>query len=243
MTINKKQIAYNRTPRNQKPQYIVIHDTGNTGAGANANAHFNYFNSGDRQASADFFVDKDQTLQVNDYLKYYTWHCGDGNGKYGISNGNSLGIEICVNSDGDYNAAYAKTVELTRFLMAGLGISAARVVRHYDASRKNCPASMAVNNWQKWNEFKAAIAVQNEGELTMTQYEELTKRLDDIEKKIPAAPMAYNYIDQNMPDWAHPTIQKLTSSGFLQGDGGGLGLTGDMLRLLVILDRAGAFAR
>jgi hypothetical protein len=67
--------------------------------------------------------------------------------------------------------------------------------------------------------------------------------LDAIEKKIPAAPMVYNYIDQNMPDWAKPTIQKLASSGFLQGDGGGLGLTGDMLRILVILDRASAFAR
>ena len=43
MRINKKQIAYNKTARNQKPIYIVIHDTGNTGKGANANAHFNYF--------------------------------------------------------------------------------------------------------------------------------------------------------------------------------------------------------
>lgn len=46
MKINKKQIAYNRTSRIQKPVYIVIHDTGNTGKGANANAHFNYFNGG-----------------------------------------------------------------------------------------------------------------------------------------------------------------------------------------------------
>ena len=48
MKINKKQIAYNRTSRNQKPVYIVIHDTGNPGKGANANAHFNYFNGGNR---------------------------------------------------------------------------------------------------------------------------------------------------------------------------------------------------
>ena len=51
MEINKKQIAYNRTARSQKPIYIVIHDTGNTGKGANANAHFNYFNGGNRNAS------------------------------------------------------------------------------------------------------------------------------------------------------------------------------------------------
>ena len=50
MRINKKQIAYNRTPRTQKPVYIVIHDTGNTGKGANAKAHFNYFNGGNNLA-------------------------------------------------------------------------------------------------------------------------------------------------------------------------------------------------
>ena len=53
MRINKKQIAYNKTARNQKPIYIVIHDTGNTGKGANANAHFNYFNGGNRNSSAE----------------------------------------------------------------------------------------------------------------------------------------------------------------------------------------------
>ena len=157
MTINKKQIAYNRTARTQKPQYIVIHDTGNTGKGSNADAHFTYFNGGDRQASYDFVVDDKQILQVNDYTKYYSWHCGDGKGAYGITNGNSVGIEICINSDGDYNAAWNKTVELTRWLMAELGVPAERVVRHYDASRKNCPASMSGSGWAKWNEFKAAI--------------------------------------------------------------------------------------
>jgi len=41
--------------------------------------------------------------------------------------------------------------------MAELGVPAERVVRHYDASRKNCPATMAANSWAKWSEFKAAV--------------------------------------------------------------------------------------
>ena len=160
--INKKQIAYNRTPRTQKPVYIVIHDTGNTGKGANANAHFNYFNGGNRNASADFFVDDTQVLQVNDYNKFYTWHCGDGKGKYGITNRNSVGIEICVNSDSNYDVAFCKTVELTKYLMKELNIDIDHVVRHYDASRKNCPASMNKNGWALWNTFKASLVVQTE---------------------------------------------------------------------------------
>ena len=162
MKINKKQIAYNKAPRTQKPVYIVIHDTGNTGKGANANAHFNYFNGGNRNASADFFVDDTQILQVNDYNKFYTWHCGDGKGKYGITNRNSVGIEICVNSDSNYDVAFCKTVELTKYLMKKLNIDIDHVVRHYDASRKNCPASMNKNGWALWNTFKASLVVQTE---------------------------------------------------------------------------------
>lgn len=154
MEIIKKQIAYNRTNRNSTIKYIVIHDTGNKSKGADAMAHFNYFNGGDRQSSADFFVDDKSVVQVNDYTKYYTWAVGDGKGKYGITNANSVSIEICVNEDSNYKAAYLKTVELTKFLMAELNIPIECVVRHYDASRKNCPASMSSNNWSYWQDFK-----------------------------------------------------------------------------------------
>ena len=157
MEINKKQIAYNKTKRSQRPQYIVIHDTGNKNKGANAEAHFNYFNGGDRQASADFFVDDKQILQVNDYNTYYTWHCGDGKGKNGITNANSIGIEICVNADGNYDVAFQNAVALTKQLMTEMNIPIDRVVRHYDASGKNCPASMSANNWALWNTFKVQL--------------------------------------------------------------------------------------
>lgn len=164
MKINKKQIAYNISKRNTAATYIVIHDTGNKNKGADAEAHFKYFNGGNRNSSADFFVDDKQILQVNDYLKNYTWHCGDGKGKYGITNANSIGIEICVNSDGNYEKAYANAIELTKQLMEELNITVDRVVRHYDASRKNCPASMSSQNWALWNDFRKALIAQ--GELT-----------------------------------------------------------------------------
>ena len=157
LNIEKKQIAYNRTKRTSEIRYIVIHDTQNKAKGANADAHFNYFNGGNRSSSADFFVDDKKILQVNDYTKYCTWQVGDGKGKYGITNQNSVGIEICINADGDYDKAFKNAVELTKHLMKELNIPAERVVRHYDASRKNCPASMSANSWAKWEEFKEAI--------------------------------------------------------------------------------------
>ncbi|MBE7041645.1 MAG: N-acetylmuramoyl-L-alanine amidase [Ruminococcaceae bacterium] len=158
------QIAYNRTVRTEKPRHIVIHTTGNKSKGANAMAHFNYWNRGEAGASADFVVDDKEALQINDYNKYYTWHCGDGKGKYGITNANSIGIEICVNSDGNFENAVENAVKLVKKLKKETGIT--KVVRHYDASRKNCPAEFSANNWAKWREFLEQVEAESFVELT-----------------------------------------------------------------------------
>ena len=215
-----KQIAYNRSNRNgNEIKYIVIHDTGNSKKGADAENHYKYFNGGNRNSSADFFVDDKQALCVNDYYKYYTWHVGDGKGKYGITNSNSIGIEICVNSDGDRQKAIERTIVLVQQLMVELNIPIERVVRHYDASRKNCPESMKENNWAEWYEFKKKL----------------------IEEEQPMAQTIYNKVD-DVPEYARPTIQKLLDKGFLKGDDEGLlNLSVDMLRIFVVLDRSGAF--
>lgn len=46
---------------------------------------------------------------------------------------------------------------------------------------------------------------------------------------------------QDVPGWADETVRKLIRKGALRGTGDGLDLSGDMLRILVILDRMGAF--
>ena len=50
----------------------------------------------------------------------------------------------------------------------------------------------------------------------------------------------YNTVDE-CPDWAQETVQKLVDKEYLNGTGKGLDLSADMVRLLVILVRAGAF--
>jgi len=158
------QIAYNRTARTEKPRYIVIHTTGNPRKGADARAHFDYWNSGNVGQSADFVVDDKEALQINDYNKYYTWHCGDGKGKYGITNSNSIGIEICVNQDGDFEKAISNAVELVQVLKAQTGIT--EVVRQYDASRKHCPAELSKDNWNAWYKFLDRVNHPKVQELT-----------------------------------------------------------------------------
>ena len=50
----------------------------------------------------------------------------------------------------------------------------------------------------------------------------------------------YNTVDE-CPDWARETVQKLIDKGYLGGNGQGLDLSHDMVRILVIQDRAGSF--
>lgn len=155
--IQKKFVKYNYSNRNSAIKYIVVHDTGNTGVGSNALAHYDYFNACNRGASADYFVDDKAIIQIVDSDKHYSWHCGDGEGAYGITNNNSIGIELCINSDGNYDKAYNNTVLLVKYLMKKYNISKDRVVRHYDASRKQCPGTMSNDNWALWNKFKSLL--------------------------------------------------------------------------------------
>lgn len=50
----------------------------------------------------------------------------------------------------------------------------------------------------------------------------------------------YNTLDE-LPEYAQPTIEKLLDKEYLKGKIGGLDLSEDMVRMLVILDRAGVF--
>lgn len=184
--INEKLVKYNFSSRNgEKIKYISIHDTGNKRRGADANAHFNFFNGGDRQSSAHYFVDDKQILRIiKDEDR--SWAVGDGRGKYGITNENSLNIEMCINSDGDFNKTYLNTLRLTKYLMEKYNIPLENVVRHYDASRKLCPNVFKENNWEKWNKFKEDLKQidkeQKDYTNTITQlYENLFNREPDSE--------------------------------------------------------------
>ena len=184
--INEKLIKYNFSSRGgEKIKYIVIHDTGNTSKGAGADNHFLFFNAADRQSSAHYFVDDKQILRVIKDI-YKSWAVGDGRAKYGITNENSLNIEMCINSDGDFNKTYLHTLKLTKYLMKKYNIPLENVVRHYDASRKICPNIWKENNWAKWEKFKQDLKQidkeQKDYTNTITQlYKNIFQREPDTE--------------------------------------------------------------
>src|SRR5699024_4649830 len=70
--------------------------------------------------------------------KAQCWHAGS------TYNNNSIGIEIAVNSDGDYKKAVQNAADLTKSLMKKYNIPASRVIQHNTASPwgKDCPHFM-----------------------------------------------------------------------------------------------------
>lgn len=94
-----------------RPAYIVIHETDNWSKGADAKAHANAMKNGNLAGTVHYYVDSKSVYQTLDHSDG-AWAVGDGKGKYGITNRNSINIEICVNPETDYYTAVDKTEQL-----------------------------------------------------------------------------------------------------------------------------------
>lgn len=246
---------YNYSSRGVK--YIVLHYTGNVKDTAKANA--NYFNSGSRGASAHYFVDESSCYQ-SVALNNAAWAVG-GTSVYKHNecrNLNSISIEMCCS--GNYTVSDI-TINNAAYLCAALcryiGISADEVdkyvLRHYDVWDKSCPAQWAKTNSEGWTSFKEMVKELLKGEEEMTASEKekmnaidesLTRLYTAVEKLITRvdkmeSPMIYNYIDDNMPEWAHDGVQWCLDNGIITGTGEGLGLDDKDLKLCTMLMRIG----
>lgn len=87
---------------------------------------------------------------------------------------------------------------------------------------------------------KEATEIKNEISSLSNEVSLLNKKLDELNDY---TGIKYAWVDDNMPEWARPTITKLVEKGILKGSGanGELNLSDDDLRTFVILDRAGLF--
>lgn len=161
------------------PKYIVIHDTDNREKGANAQANRDYFaNHEEAYASAHYIVDDSNIIQALEDT-WMGWHAGD---RYtGISpnvpdasNSNTIAIELCVNSDNNFDKTLENGIALTKYLMEKYNIPAKRVIQHHDVSGKDCPRIMLEDNKEIWPYFKKSIG--NENYLTQSNSKTVEKK-------------------------------------------------------------------
>jgi N-acetylmuramoyl-L-alanine amidase CwlA len=214
--------------------WICLHFTANNGDTAKNNADY-FANNANLRASAHYFVDPNEIYQsVKD--SDTAWHCGrERGGSYynDCRNANSIGIEMCsVIRNGVYvipDETVRNAAELVRYLMARHHVPVSRVCRHYDVTHKECPEPW-VRNPKQWENFLKMLEAED---MTETQTRKIAQ--EEIKK---ANAKVYNRV-QDCPAWAQNTVQRLVNKGFLQGDENGrLGLTEDLMRVLVINDRA-----
>lgn len=153
----KKQLSPTRPMVNgygygNKKKFLTIHQTGNTNKGANAQMHAN-LQSGVYGASWHWQVDDKEAIQSFDHT-YRCWHASDGRGD---GNSNSIGIEGCINSDGNYIQSVKNMAELAAKILKDEGIPIENMRQHHDfdtKNRKNCPAQIrAGKDGINWNKF------------------------------------------------------------------------------------------
>lgn len=161
--------GYNVSKRNDPIMYIVIHYTGAEGTAKN---NIDYFNGGNRNASADYFIGHDGEIwQYNPNIeKQYSWHCGGGRQSstggsfYGMcKNANSIGIELCTHQINGTWTFTDKTVEsarkLVKYLMETYNIKQKNIIRHWDVTGKYCPNVYGwINPSTQWDKFKASLS-------------------------------------------------------------------------------------
>ena len=160
MNINRNYISTQNTYAGNNPQYIVVHNTDNFSAGANALAHAKAQHNGNFSGmSAHYYVDDGDTAYQAAEHSRGTWHCGKNYGGrlFGtVSNRNSIGVEMCVQKNYNYEKAFQNTAELVHHIMSKTGIPADRVLQHYDVCAKNCPSQIRARG--DWQRFKGLIS-------------------------------------------------------------------------------------
>lgn len=156
----KKQIVSNAiinntsNGRGNPVNYIVIHETANTASGANAAMHAKLQSNGNsRAASWHYTCGSDGIYQsFPDNVK--CWHAGSS------YNDNSIGVEIAVNSDGNYKKAVKNAAALVKHLMKKHGVPKKNIITHKKASTWNKPCPSNMLNGSKgvtWTQFLKMI--------------------------------------------------------------------------------------
>ena len=194
-TINK-QYQVTECCYQQKPnvQYVVIHYTGNSKDAAISNARYFYNNASNVGGSAHYFVDDGSTIYSSVPEYYCCWGVGDGRGVFGVTNYNSLSIEMCCTA-GNYmvsSQTEERTAELAADLLKKYGLGIDRLRTHYLCSRKDCPrgwnnaspyASQAGGE-RRWLNFKAKVQKYLNGGGSVSTTTELFRVFDANNKQV-----------------------------------------------------------
>lgn len=221
MRVNKKYVSDKNTYVENTAQYIVVHNTDNFAAGADAMAHAKAQFNGNLNTSVHYYIDDKKTVYQTAPHNRGCWHVGVNYGGrlFGtVNNKNSIGVEMCVQAGYDFKKAMANTVEFVRLLMAETGIQADRVVQHYDVCAKNCPSQIREN--VMWEEFKKQI-----GNGSTEQKEDISGHTKIMGKTVATVSQMQEYIKVKNPFIAQSVLDMIP---LYEIEGNAEGVRGDI---------------
>jgi N-acetylmuramoyl-L-alanine amidase len=147
LALKIKHIAIGRRNRpgtTLRPKYITVHNTDNTKAGAGAAAHDRfvrevgyYIHEGKTKWISWHYTVDDVETYNHLPLNEIGWHAGTA-----AANQTSIGIEVCMNSDIDQDAAFLRARKLVACLIYDLGLfdKIDETLRaHFHWTQKKCP--------------------------------------------------------------------------------------------------------
>lgn len=149
----------NRPGGNYTKSYITIHETGNKDAGAGAKNHANWLSNGANGEIGYHYTVDDHEIYHHIPDNEKAWHAGDGG--LGTGNLHSIGIELCVNADGDFEQTKKNAAWLVAKLMKDNSIPIGNVVQHNHWSGKNCPQT--IRETGTWDAFLAMCQAEYDG--------------------------------------------------------------------------------
>lgn len=222
MKIDRSFISTQNTYEENDPRCIVVHNTDNFRAGADARTHAEAQHNGElSNMSAHYYVDDGETAYQAAPHSRGCWHVGinygNGNlfGSYG--NRNSIGVEMCVQGGYNYEKAFQNTVELVRQLMKETGIPASKVYRHLDICSKNCPSQIiAKGDWTRFKKLISGGSSESSGNNTSSEeiYKPGVYKVNDTELNIRIAPNADSKIVGVIRDQGSYTITKIQNGSW-----------------------------
>ncbi|MDD4242998.1 MAG: N-acetylmuramoyl-L-alanine amidase [Bacilli bacterium] len=160
-------------PNEDNVLWIVVHETGMklTGLFAEAFDKVQWDRAtGDTEpdsVSWHYTVDDHQIIQ-NYEDDIACWHAGDGSA-IGGGNKNGIGIEMCINPDGKYDASFRNDARLVASLLIRHNLNMANVKRHRDFMSKDCPETMIKE--RRWFEFLDLVAKEYISQTLLSQFE------------------------------------------------------------------------
>ena len=154
------------------------------------------------------------------------------------------GVDFDRDSNGYIDDEYYGVLFGAKFV----GVPGVIIEHSFHTNRKAAEWLLDETNLDKLAEAEAEALARYYGmeDKPMTKAEKaafdaLAEKVKKLEKSISNVKPKYNWT-LACPTWAHDTVHKLLEKGYLKGDQNGqLGLSEDMCRILVILDRAGDF--